>query len=90
MTFALMMGGGVGQGGAGGGWVDKAKMRCDWTSGGGGAVGLASVLDFQSLFVFIKGNWVCAMARHHVEPNINISLTRNLPFDSSDSEAIPS
>ena len=58
--------------------------------GGGGGGGLASVLDFQSLFVFIKGNWVCAMARHHVEPNINISLTRNLPFDSSDSEAIPS
>ena len=32
---------------------------------------LASVLDVY-----------CAMTRHHAEPNINILLTRNLPFDS--------
>ena len=32
--------------------------------------------------VFIKENWIYAMARHHAEPDINILLTRNLPFDS--------
>ena len=31
---------------------------------------------------FIKKNWICATTIHHAEPNINISLTRNLPFDS--------
>ena len=29
-----------------------------------------------------KENWICPMARHHAEANINILLTRNLPFDS--------
>ena len=46
---------------------------------GGG--GLTSVLDVQSLFFFIKENWICATTRHHAEPN-NILLTRNLPFES--------
>ena len=48
---------------------------------GGG--GLASVLDVQALF-FFKENWICAVIRHHAEPNINILLTRNLklPFGS--------
>ena len=36
----------------------------------GGRGGLVSVLNVQS------------MTRHHVEPNIDILLTRNLPFDS--------
>ena len=31
--------------------------------------------------LFIKENWICAVTRYHVEPNINILLTRNLPFD---------
>ena len=57
-----------------GGWV-KAKMRCYRTQGGGG---FAGVLDVQSL-VFIKGNWIWAMTRHHAN---NMLLTRNLPFDS--------
>ena len=35
---------------------------------GGG--GLASVLDVQSLFFFIKENWICVMTRHHAESNI--------------------
>ena len=26
-------------------------------------------------------NWICAITRHHLEPNIYILLTRNLPFD---------
>ena len=47
---------------------------------GGG--GLLSFLDVQSFFFFIKENLICAMTRHHAEPNINMLLTRNLPFDS--------
>ena len=30
------------------------------------------------LFFIIKENWICAIT----EPNINVVLTRNLPFDS--------
>ena len=48
-----------------------------WNIGGGR---LGRVLDVQSFF--IKGNWICAMTRHHTEPNINILLTKNLPIDS--------
>ena len=47
---------------------------------GGG--GLASVLGVQSLSFFTKENWICAITRHHAGPNINILLTRNLPFES--------
>ena len=36
-----------------------------------GSGGLTSVLDVQSFF-FIKENWICAMTRHHAEPNINM------------------
>ena len=31
--------------------------------------------------LFIKENWICAVTRYHVEPNINILLTRDLLFD---------
>ena len=31
---------------------------------------------------FIKENWICAMTRHHAEPNINILSTRNLAAGS--------
>ena len=34
------------------------------------------------IFYFIKENWICAMTRHHAAPNINILLTRSLPFES--------
>ena len=44
---------------------------------GGG--GLSGVLNIQSLFLFIKENWICTMTRHHAN---NILLTRNLPFAS--------
>ena len=40
--------------------------------------GIASVLDVQSFFFFIKENWICAMIRHRAN---KILLTRNLPFD---------
>ena len=29
---------------------------------------------------FVKENGICAITRHHAEPNINILLTKNLPF----------
>ena len=39
-------------------------------------------------FINIKEKWVCAMSRHHAEPNINILLTRNPALTlTSDSEA---
>ena len=44
-------------------------------------VGGLSVLDVQSF----KENCVCAMTRHHSEPN-SILLTRSLPFDSDGRE----
>ena len=47
---------------------------------GGGE--LAKVLDVQCFFFFIKEDWICAITSHHVESNINILLTTNLPFDS--------
>ena len=45
---------------------------------------LVSYLGVQSLFIFflIKENWICAMTRHHAEPNINILLTRNPHLES--------
>ena len=46
---------------------------------GGGGV---SELSGRPVFAFfIKENWICAMTRHHAEQNINMLLTRNLPFD---------
>ena len=49
--------------------VSKNKMLSD--IGGGGEV--ASILE---------KNWICALTGHHAEPNINILLAQNLPFDS--------
>ena len=79
MTSTLRGKGGGKRGGVGGGGGLMQKMRCYRTYGGRG---LPSALDVQSLFFFIKENWICAMRRHHAEPNINTLLTRNLPFDS--------
>ena len=37
----------------------------------------------RPIFIFFtKENWICTMTRLHAETNINILLTRNLPFDS--------
>ena len=36
----------------------------------------------SNLYFFIKENWICAMARHRAERNINKLLTRNFPSDS--------
>ena len=58
-----------GGGGGGGRLRVKAKMRCYRTQVGGG-------------LAIVPENWICAMTRHHVESNISILLTRNLPFDS--------
>ena len=64
-------------------WRDEVrqKMRCYQTYEGRKG-GIASVLDGQSLFFFTKENWIRAITRHHTEPNLNMLLMRNLPFDS--------
>ena len=41
-----------------------------------------SVVEAQSFFFVIKENRFLTMASHHVKPNINILLIRNLPFGS--------
>ena len=59
-----------------GGWGEE-----EGEAGGEGG-GLVSVLDV-SLFYFIKENWdFCLITKHQAEPDINILLTRNLPFES--------
>ena len=48
----------------------------------GGGLGGYRVYWTSNLYFFIKENWICVVTRHHAEPNINILLTRNVPFDS--------
>ena len=60
----------------------KNKMLSDVKGGGGGGWRVSECCGRQVFIFFIKENWICAMTRHHAEPNVNISLTRNLPFDS--------
>ena len=63
--------------------TSSLRVRQKWNViGRTGAGEVASVLDVQSLFTFIKENWICTMTRHHAESNINILLTGNLPRDS--------
>ena len=45
-------------------------MLSDVREGGG----LASVLDVQSLFFFVKKNWIFAMTRHQISFNDTIVL----------------
>ena len=42
--------------------------------GGGGGVSKCSgcPIFFFIIIIIIKENWICAMTRHHAEPNINI------------------
>ena len=68
MTFTLRV--------AGGG------VRQKWDVVGRRGVGVSEYSGRPIFFFFIKGNWACAVTRHHIEPNINILLTINLPFDS--------
>ena len=44
------------------------------------AYGVVRVLEVQ--FFSLKKIWICTMIRHHAEQNIDLLLTRNLPFDS--------
>ena len=60
---------------------DKNEMLLN--AGGKGRGGRVRECYGRPIFIFfIKENWICAMTRHQAEPNINILLTRNLPFDS--------
>ena len=50
---------------------------------GGEGEGCSKCSVFWASYLFFnKENWICAMTRHHAEPNINILLTKNLPFYS--------
>ena len=74
MTFTLR--GGRGEGGCFG----KNEMLSDVRGWGGGWV---SKCYGRPVFLFlVKENWICAMTRHHAEPNINILSTRNLAAGS--------
>ena len=57
-----------------GGGYDKNEMLSDLVGGE-----LASVLEVH---FFMKEGWICAIKRYHIKPNVDIILTRNLPFGS--------
>ena len=57
-------------------------IRQKWDVIGGSGVGVSECSGCPMFIFFIKENWMCAMTRYHVEPNINILLTWNLSFDS--------
>ena len=64
--------------GEGGGlWQKWDFIRRSWVGGG-----VVSVLDVQSSSFLIKQNWICAVTTHHAEPNMNILLASNLPYES--------
>ena len=52
-------------------------MLPDVMGGGGGGWGV-NECSGRPIFIY----WICVITRHHAEPNINILVTRNLPFDS--------
>ena len=45
-------------------------------------VGVSECSGRPVFIFFIKENWIWAMTWRYAEPNINILLTRNLPFNS--------
>ena len=45
-------------------------------------MGVSDYSERPIFILIIKENWICAMTRQHFELNINVLLTRNLPFDS--------
>ena len=66
-----------------GGWrVERGGGRQKWDVIGCRGWRVSECSGRPIFVFFIKENWICAMTRHHAEPNINILLTRNLPFDS--------
>ena len=60
-----------------------AKMRCYRMEG----VGVSKCSRHPIFNFFIKENWICAITRHHAEPN-NILLTRNLAVKPSCNDTI--
>ena len=68
--------------------MGDTHMTSTWSKGGEGRGlrqkwgGDEQMFWTFNIYFFTKENWICAMTRHKAEPNINILLTRNLPFDS--------
>ena len=58
-------------------------MLSDVRGGGGGGMGVRECCGRPIYFLLLlKKVELCTMTGHHVKPNINILLTKNLPFDS--------
>ena len=64
------------------GGIGEIKMGCSRMQGERAGGRVRECYGRPIFIFFIKENWICAMTRHQAEPNINILLTRNLPFDS--------
>ena len=63
-------------------WGERGRQGKKWGFIGRKGWGVSECSRRSIFTFFLKKNWICAMTRHHAEPNINVLLTRNLPFDS--------
>ena len=68
---------------------ERGKGKNEMLSGVG-RWGISECFGRPVSIFFIKESWICAMTRHDAEPNINILLTRNLPFDSDSDSGLKS
>ena len=68
-----------------GGWGVRQK----WDVIGRRGVGCSKRSGRPTFIVFIKENWICAMAWHHAESNIKMLLITNLPSDSGVRQSHP-
>ena len=58
------------------------EIRQKWDVGRRKDWGISECSELPIFIFCIKENWICVMTSHHSEPNINLLMTRNLPFDS--------
>ena len=63
------------------GWWGGIRQK--WYVIESGGLRVSECSKHSIFMLFIKENWICTMAGHHIEPNINILLIRYLPFDSN-------
>ena len=68
---------------------ERGKGKNEMLSGVG-RWGISECFGRPVSIFFIKESWICAMTRHDAEPNINILLTRNFPFDSDSDSGLKS